>query len=348
MADEDFEGLTEDDLNQLASELDDTSLRTPVKRVSTSTSRQSTGTYDPNKLQAYLKEQAANTPDVKDKVPYGSSPVRTPSKYSSSTSSSSSATSSPSTTSSSTSKVAAKPTSSRKLDDDDELLAAITGQSEEELLKMVTEMEREEEKSRGRTILTASAPSPSASVVRATPVDKPRDDGVNSVDLADALKRLQQNDPTLTSLNLNNHPEMNVDYALAFAKALMGNTHLVDLKMANAKVSDVVAAELVAALKGNSTLQTINLETNEMTGKTLKHLISAIVGNKTLIELKLTNQSHSIGDAYEMDIARLIADNDTIRKLTLSTRSVAARNSIEKVCSRNSEAARKRRAAEKK
>lgn len=49
-------------------------------------------------------------------------------------------------------------------------------------------------------------------------------------------------------------------------------------------------------------------------------------------------QSHSIGDAYEMDIARLIADNDTIRKLTLSTRSVAARNSIEKVCSRNSEA----------
>ena len=62
---------------------------------------------------------------------------------------------------------------------------------------------------------------------------------VNELDLADALEKLKLNDPNLTSLNVNNHKDINDLNAIQrIIECLPDNTNLKILCMANTQMHD--------------------------------------------------------------------------------------------------------------
>ena len=62
---------------------------------------------------------------------------------------------------------------------------------------------------------------------------------VNELDLADALEKLKSNDPNLTSLNVNNHKDINELNAIEkIIECIPENTHLKILCMANTQMHD--------------------------------------------------------------------------------------------------------------
>ena len=62
---------------------------------------------------------------------------------------------------------------------------------------------------------------------------------VNELDLANALQKLESNDPSLTNLNVNNHKDIDeLDAINRIIECIPGNTNLNVLSMANTKMCD--------------------------------------------------------------------------------------------------------------
>jgi len=98
------------------------------------------------------------------------------------------------------------------------------------------------------------------------------------------LKRLTENDPTFTSLNLNNQG-LNDDDVLMLCEALQNNTHLISLKLRYNRIGSVG----VIALTENPTLKSLYLVGNDI-GEAGRDALST---NTTL-----TNSEHGLG-AFE-------------------------------------------------
>jgi len=95
------------------------------------------------------------------------------------------------------------------------------------------------------------------------------------------LKRLTENDPTLTCLNLSNQG-LNDDDILILCEALQNNTHLISLKLRYNRIGSVG----VIALAENPTLKSLYLVGNDI-GDAGRNALSA---NTTL-----TNSEHGLG-----------------------------------------------------
>lgn len=59
-----------------------------------------------------------------------------------------------------------------------------------------------------------------------------------SIDIEEIIARLQELDPTLTTLNLNNHPRLEEDIFQQLCDALVANTYLTTLELAGTKLHD--------------------------------------------------------------------------------------------------------------
>jgi len=181
-------------------------------------------------------------------------------------------------------------------------------------------------------------------------------DQLHLVNIHQILERVQNNDPTLLTLNLNSYtdnsdPEKLVmpkpEWATQLARALRTNTYIKELEMANAEVTPDTIPEFVAVIKGNSTLTKLGLESNKITSEGVVALLEALQSNTSLVELKLANQYKLLSSDVERTIAKLLEPNTTVTKVTVTVREQSSRNSIDKIIFRNQDLARKNRRAKK-
>eukprot|EP01103_Thecamoeba_quadrilineata_P001060 TRINITY_DN10939_c0_g1_i1.p1 TRINITY_DN10939_c0_g1~~TRINITY_DN10939_c0_g1_i1.p1 ORF type:complete len:194 (-),score=60.98 TRINITY_DN10939_c0_g1_i1:58-615(-) len=173
----------------------------------------------------------------------------------------------------------------------------------------------------------------------------------NFVNIDEVIEKLNNNDSSLTKLNLNSHlvkrgeetEEPKPEHAIAIAKALVNNTHLLDLQLANSKVNTEAAKELANALRVNKSLSVLNLETNDITGEGILALVEALKENDTLTELKLTNQLKIIPSDVERALGPALEGNTSLVKFVATLREQSCRNAVDKVIFRNKDIARKKR-----
>lgn len=127
-----------------------------------------------------------------------------------------------------------------------------------------------------------------------------------SVWLPTTIARLQQNDPTLTSIERINHIDTpNADFLLdadgvALANALRGNTHVTSIDISRSNILDEGGAAIVNVLKDNRTVTSLSLRANGfwVIGSAIVALKELLKVNKTITTLSLRgNQLHAAGMA---------------------------------------------------
>eukprot|EP01096_Ripella_sp_DP13-Kostka_P009879 TRINITY_DN3809_c0_g1_i2.p1 TRINITY_DN3809_c0_g1~~TRINITY_DN3809_c0_g1_i2.p1 ORF type:complete len:312 (+),score=185.82 TRINITY_DN3809_c0_g1_i2:107-937(+) len=116
---------------------------------------------------------------------------------------------------------------------------------------------------------------------------------------AEAIAKVQNNDASLTSLNLASNALFNAsadENTIAIAQGLKTNTNLKELNLGGNGISVSGATALAEALKVNSTLEKLNLEKNSIDNEGLQAIAAAIKDNKGLVELNLFGQGREPGE----------------------------------------------------
>lgn len=152
----------------------------------------------------------------------------------------------------------------------------------------------------------------------------------NSTDVEESIKKLQSNDESLTSLNLNNIKNISIEKLNKIFEALETNTHLKILNMSNVDMPDSVAKGVAYMLEENKTLLTLNIESNLLTGQLVADICRATLKNQTLIDLRLANQRAQIlGTKIEMEIAECISQNNTMLRLGIHFNTLGPRATVQ-------------------
>lgn len=152
----------------------------------------------------------------------------------------------------------------------------------------------------------------------------------NDTDVDDSIKRLQDNDSSLTTLNLNNIKNISLEKMNKIFEALESNTNLKILNMSNVEMPDSVAKNVAYMLEENKTLLTLNIESNLLTGSLVSEICRATLKNQTLIDLKLANQrSQVLGNRIEMEIADSISQNNTLLRLGVHFNTLGPRCTVQ-------------------
>lgn len=173
------------------------------------------------------------------------------------------------------------------------------------------------------------------------------DEAPNETDVEGCLKQLQDNDPKLKEVNLNNIKKISIDTLKQYGKALKTNTHLEKLHMANTRATDRVVKAIAESLTENKTLKLLNLESNYIKGDAIVELLKAINVNKTVTELRICNQRPALlGNKVETKIANLIMENGTMLKFGIFLEVPDARVRVREYMKRNQDNLRKARRGE--
>ncbi|XP_019858876.1 PREDICTED: tropomodulin-2-like [Amphimedon queenslandica] len=168
-------------------------------------------------------------------------------------------------------------------------------------------------------------------------------DESDHADLDQVIQSVQEDDPSLTDLNLNNHPLITPEIIHQLLTALEGNTHVTKLSLANIKFNDDHAASLGSILSDNRSLLMINLDSNRLGNEGIRAIMKALVDNFTLQEIRLCNQYSKGGHRIEAEIGKYLEKNKTIRKLGYSFTCNGPRMEVEKWIMRNIDLQRQRR-----
>ncbi len=132
--------------------------------------------------------------------------------------------------------------------------------------------------------------------------------------LEKAIERLQNNDPTLTSLNFLGK-EIGDAYAEALSIALASNTTLTSPDLVGNQIGDAGAEALSIALASNTTLTSLYLVGNRIGDAGAEALSVALASNTTLTSLYLF--ANGIGDAGAEALSVALASNTTLTSLYL-------------------------------
>ncbi|XP_048144720.1 LOW QUALITY PROTEIN: tropomodulin-4 [Corvus hawaiiensis] len=132
------------------------------------------------------------------------------------------------------------------------------------------------------------------------------DEPPNPTDVAETLQRLQDNDPALLDVNLNNIKDIPIPTLEAICEAIKTNTHVRSLSLVATRSNDLVANAVAAMLEQNQSLQSLNLESNFITSAGMLRVLAAISHCRTLTELRVDNQSQRLGDSVEMAMAAML------------------------------------------
>uniref|UniRef100_A0A671XXZ7 Tropomodulin 2 n=1 Tax=Sparus aurata TaxID=8175 RepID=A0A671XXZ7_SPAAU len=140
------------------------------------------------------------------------------------------------------------------------------------------------------------------------------DEPPNPTNVEDTLQRIKSNDSSLTEVNLNNIKNIPIPTLKDIAKAMENNTHVKKFSMAATRSNDPVAVAFSDMLRANKTLRSLNLESNFITGTGVQAVVDALRDNDTLTEIKIDNQRQQLGTTIEMEIAKMLEENNSIVK----------------------------------
>ncbi|KAI6213498.1 hypothetical protein M3Y94_00157600 [Aphelenchoides besseyi] len=170
----------------------------------------------------------------------------------------------------------------------------------------------------------------------------------NDTNIDDSIRRLQQNDPKLVKVNLNNMKRTPVPQIKRIIEAMRENEHIEMLSLANLGLYDGDVEPLIDILEINESLRVLNLETNYLSGEFFARLFQAALKNQTLEEIKAVNQGTSFSTVSEKQIIKAIFNNRGLLKVSVNFRLPEGRHKVEQATMRNQEIRRvlRRQAAE--
>ncbi|XP_033099968.1 tropomodulin-3-like isoform X1 [Anneissia japonica] len=348
-----LENLTEAEVLELESMLDpDNALLPASDRMRNQTDKEPTGPFDRQKLQEFLENQAKSEKDVEDRVPYKSGQKR--------------------------GKVwKAKANADMKkngnanadeieVQGDAEMEEALKDATEEDLVELagilgLHSMLNQDQYYAANVHTQAVELNENLRELVAGPGSL-QDEGAkfsgiskcfvpkalnlepeNNLDVDKALKQVQENDPELTSLNMNNIKNIPIPTLISLSEALHKNTHLKTLSMASTRLNDRIAKALGEAIEANTALTCLNLESNFITGTGILAIMKALLNNETLSELRIANQRSSLGVKVESYVAEVLGKNKTIVKFGLAFDHAGPRAKANNFLMRNNEIVRKKR-----
>ncbi|KAJ3125143.1 Tropomodulin-2 [Nowakowskiella sp. JEL0407] len=160
------------------------------------------------------------------------------------------------------------------------------------------------------------------------------------------LELLQNNDPSLTSLDLKDSSLFSFNHGSVIANALSINTHIKSINLTNVKLQTATAIELAEALRDNHSLESLVLDQNLIAPQGIRALADALKYNSTLKELRIAQQRQQFGTEAEQALADALKVNQTLVKFGGQIRDVPSRNFIDRAITRNKEIARKKRLAQ--
>ncbi|KAK1152681.1 leiomodin-1 [Acipenser oxyrinchus oxyrinchus] len=164
----------------------------------------------------------------------------------------------------------------------------------------------------------------------------------------ETLEKIQNNDPELTELNVNNSEVIKTDMLMRFSEALKTNTFVKVFALANTRADDHVAIAIGAMLRTNKTVKSLNLDSNHLTSKGISAVVRALQCNSTLTELRFHNQRHICGGKTEMEMAKILKENSTLLKLGYHFELAGPRMTMTNILSRNMDKQRQKRLLEQK
>ncbi|KAJ8354625.1 hypothetical protein SKAU_G00221920 [Synaphobranchus kaupii] len=141
------------------------------------------------------------------------------------------------------------------------------------------------------------------------------DEPPNPTNVEETLQKIQENDSSLTKVNLNNIKDLPIRTLKEIFQAMKNNSNVRTLSIAATHSSDPVAFVVAEMLQANKSLQSLNIESNFITGHGMKAIIRALVVNTTLTEIKIDNQRQQLGDTVEMEIANMLENNPAILRI---------------------------------
>lgn len=157
------------------------------------------------------------------------------------------------------------------------------------------------------------------SIVKATQPKRFPNLPPNDTNVAKTAEQVYNNDSSLTDLNWNNIKAISKEQLSKLFEGLAKNSHLRTLTLTNIGLTDGACEPLLESIKTNKTLTTLNVESNFISGSMIKNLLEAINLNQTIIEFRASNQRPTIlGNRIEMEISKLIEQNDTLLRLGLN------------------------------
>uniref|UniRef100_A0AAV2LSJ0 Tropomodulin n=1 Tax=Knipowitschia caucasica TaxID=637954 RepID=A0AAV2LSJ0_KNICA len=180
-------------------------------------------------------------------------------------------------------------------------------------------------------------------VVKGEKMNPVFDDPPNSTNVEETLQRIKTNDSTLTEVNLNNIKNIPIPTLKDLAKAMETNTHVKKFSLAATRSNDPIAVVFGEMLRENKSLKSLNLESNFITGVGVKALVDALRDNDTLIEIKIDNQRQQLGTTVEMEIAKMLEENQTIIKFGYHFTQQGPRSRAAAAITKNNDLVRRRR-----
>ncbi|CAI4224655.1 unnamed protein product [Auanema sp. JU1783] len=159
----------------------------------------------------------------------------------------------------------------------------------------------------------------------------------NDTDVEQCIRRLNDNDPTLKEVNLNNMKRTPVPQIRRLLEALAYNEFCERISLANMGLYDNDVAVLPSVLELNQTLKRLNLETNYLSGDYFSRLFKAACVNMSLEEIKAVNQGVSFATSAEKEIIEAIVSNKGLTKVSVNLRLPEGRHKIEHATLRNGE-----------
>ncbi|XP_019935732.1 tropomodulin-2 [Paralichthys olivaceus] len=169
------------------------------------------------------------------------------------------------------------------------------------------------------------------------------DEPPNPTNVDDTLQRIKSNDSSLTEVNLNNIKNIPIPTLKDFAKAMEKNTHVKKFSLAATRSNDPIAVAFSDMLRENKTLRALNLESNFITGTGVQALVDALRDNDTLTEIKIDNQRQQLGTTVEMEIAKMLEENNSIVKFGYHFTQQGPRSRAAAAITKNNDLVRKKR-----
>jgi hypothetical protein len=157
----------------------------------------------------------------------------------------------------------------------------------------------------------------------------------NDTNVDDVIRKLLNNDPKLTAINLNNMKRTPVPQIKRIIEALRDNTYCEKLCLANMGLYDNDIANLIEIVENSETLKHINVETNYLSGEFFAKLFDAALNTEALEEVKAVNQGVSFSTVSEKEIIKGITTNRGLLKVSINLRLPEGRHKIENATIRN-------------
>lgn len=330
--------LTPEEITMLAKEVDpDDSFLPPSQRTSYECVKEPTGPLDRKKLIEHINKQAIETPDIPEIEPYVPGVVR--------------------------GKKWIPPPPEPKMVAAEEQIAIDLGEEYEHALSDATQEEiidlaailgfhqMMNQDQYHASLLNKDQPVglgwdgiTKAAKAKVYPPEEP-----NKTDPEDSIKRVKDNDASLTELNWNNIKNISDEKFERLFEALKNNSRLEALSLTNVGLTDRTALILAEAVEKNATLRVLNVETNFISPPVIVKLVKALLQNQTIEEFRASNQRSSVlGNKIEMEITDLVEKNSTLLRLGLHLEYNDARHRVAAHLQRNIDRIRQSRLSQRK